>query len=161
MGSGKSAVSKALAKLLRLKVLDCDDQIVKKTGVEIAYIFEKEGEQGFRQRETDLLLELRGAQNVVIATGGGVVLKAENRFCLREIGFVVYLRTSVDEQVRRTASSKKRPLLVGVDPRKKLAELMAIRAPLYEQIADFIIDTDHSKVSLVAQAVQKAYLAQL
>ena len=157
MGSGKSAVAKALAALLGFKSLDSDDLIIKKTGVDIAYIFEKEGEERFRERESEVVAELAAERNKVIATGGGVVLRAENRMRLQELGFVVYLRTSVEEQVRRTGRNQNRPLLNGVDAYERLSALMVIRAPLYEEIADCIIDTDQNRVKSVAMDIQKAY----
>jgi len=157
MGSGKSAVAKALGGVLGWSTVDTDELIVKKTGVDIAYIFEKEGEERFRERESEVVAELAAERNKVIATGGGVVLRAENRMRLQELGFVVYLRTSVEEQVRRTGRNQNRPLLNGVDAYERLSALMVIRAPLYEEIADCIIDTDQNRVKSVAMDIQKAY----
>jgi shikimate kinase len=158
MGSGKSAVAKALAALLGFKSLDSDDLIIKKTGVDIAYIFEKEGEVKFRDREAEVIRDLLSERKKVIATGGGVVLREENRRHIRQLGFVVYLRTSVDEQVKRTSTNQNRPLLKDVDPHQKLSSLMTVRAPLYEELADFIVDTDHSRVKSVAILIQKAFV---
>ena len=160
MGSGKTAVGKAAARLLRLQFIDSDAEIERRTGVDITYIFEREGEAGFRQRERDIIDELSRRQRAVLSTGGGAVLAEANRQALHERGFVVYLHTSVDEQAERTAHTQHRPLLAtAADPRSRLAELMAIREPLYRGVAHAVVNTDRRKVQAVAEEVVAAYRA--
>lgn len=154
-GSGKTAVGRQLARDLGLQFLDSDDEIEKRTGVEIAYIFEKEGEAGFRERETDVIRELSDYEGFVVATGGGVILAPENRELLAETGIVAYLKTSVAEQLKRTSRSRKRPLLNQTDPRQVLESMATVRRPLYEAIADIELDTSHQRVRAVAQNLRK------
>ena len=153
MGSGKSAVGKQLARLLRLPFYDSDTEIERRTGVDIPFIFEKEGETGFRQRERETLEILTAKEPIVLATGGGAVLLPENRRVLAERGRVVYLQTSVAQQADRVRQGRTRPLLSNVDPTAKLEELMQLRAPLYAEIADVTVITDNRKVSHVAEDV--------
>jgi len=153
MGSGKSAVGRQLARRLRLTFIDADAEIEGRTGVDIAYIFEREGEEGFRAREKDVLDELSRRSGVVIATGGGAILDAETRAWLRERGRVVYLRASIEQQLARTRHGTHRPLLNNADPRGTLQRLMAVRAPLYEEIAEIVADTDGRKVNTVVEDV--------
>jgi shikimate kinase len=153
MGSGKSAVGRQLARRLRLDFVDADAEIESRTGVDIAYIFEREGEQGFRAREKDVLDELSRRAGVVVATGGGAVLDVETRARLRERGRVVYLRASIDQQLARTRHGTHRPLLMNPDPRGTLERLMAVRAPLYEEIAEIVANTDGRKVTTVVEDV--------
>ena len=149
MGSGKSAVGRQLARRLGLDFVDSDEEIAARTGVDIPYIFEREGEPGFRQREAEVIDALTRRSNVLVATGGGAVLRAENRAHLRERGCVVYLRTSVDQQLARTRRSDSRPLLNNPDPRGTLARLYAERSPLYAEVAHVTVDTDGRKVRTV------------
>jgi shikimate kinase len=142
MGAGKTTVGKRLAKLKGLRFVDSDQEIERRTGVDVAFIFEKEGEPGFRRREREVIAELTQEQGVVLATGGGAVNDSDNRRDLAARGFVVYLRTSVDQQLDRTRYSKHRPLLQTGDPRQRLEELMAEREPLYREIADLVVNTD-------------------
>jgi shikimate kinase len=153
MGSGKSAVGRQLAQRLGLEFVDCDEEIEARTGVDIAYIFEKEGEPGFRQREAEVLDELTSRPGILVATGGGAVLDPRSRARLRERGRVVYLRTSVDQQLARTRRSDDRPLLNNPDPRGTLVRLYEQRAPLYDEIADVVVDTDGRKVRTVVDAI--------
>jgi len=153
MGSGKSAVGRQLARRLRLTFIDADAEIEGRTGVDIAYIFEREGEEGFRAREKDVLDELSRRSGVVIATGGGAILDAETRAWLRERGRVVYLRASIEQQLARTRHGTHRPLLNNADPRGTLERLMAVRAPLYEEIAEIVANTDGRKVNTVVEDV--------
>ncbi len=158
MGSGKSAVGRALARELHRDFFDSDDVIEERTGVDIAFIFEKEGEEGFRARESRILEELTGKTGIVLATGGGAVIRDENRRCIGARGFVVYLETSVEQQLKRTNRGHDRPLLSQVDDRReRLESLMEDRAPKYREIADLIVGTDGRKV----QAVARDILAQL
>jgi shikimate kinase len=155
MGSGKSAVGRALARLLGLKFYDSDAEIEAKTGVDIAFIFDKEGEAGFRLRERESIDRLTGLDGVVLATGGGAVIHSDNRRVLAERGAVVYLETSVPQQLERTRHGRHRPLLNDTDPAQKLAELMRHRALLYAEIADLTVSTDGRRVQLVAEEIHR------
>jgi shikimate kinase len=141
MGSGKSTIGRLLAKNRKLTLYDSDREIEQRTGVDIPMIFEYEGEAGFRRREADVIAELTALRDIVLATGGGSVLLAENRTALKENGFVVYLRCTVDRQMERTHKDNHRPLLRTENPRARLEELMKTREPLYREIADLIVDT--------------------
>ena len=154
MGSGKTAVGRQLARLFRLTFYDSDADIETKTGVDIAFIFEKEGEHGFRVRERESIDRLTQMDAIVLATGGGAVIEAENRRVLRERGVVVYLQTSVDQQLERTRHARHRPLLNDTDPEQTLAALMERRAQLYAEIADITVSTDGRRVQLVAEEIQ-------
>lgn len=154
MGSGKTAVGRHLARLYRYTFHDSDADIEAKTGVDIAFIFEKEGEAGFRLRERDAIDRLTRLDSVVLATGGGAVIDPANRQALSGRGVVIYLVTSVDQQIERTRHARHRPLLHGTDPEQKLQELMARRAQLYAEIADITIPTDGRRVQLVAEQIQ-------
>jgi shikimate kinase len=156
MGSGKSAVGRHLARLLRFSFYDSDADIEAKTGVDIAFIFDKEGEAGFRLREKESIERLTRLEGVILATGGGAVLDADNRRVLAERGTVVYLETSVAQQLERTRHGRHRPLLNEADPQEKLKELMLRRAALYAQIADLTISTDGRRVQLVAEEIYQA-----
>lgn len=151
MGAGKSTIGKYLAQHLKLRFVDSDSEIEARTGADIPWIFDVEGEEGFRDREQQVIEEMTGWDNIVLATGGGVVKRPENRRALAARGFVVYLFATVDEQVRRTRRDRRRPLLQGGDPQDILAALMAERDPLYREIADHIIETDDCSPRTVAQ----------
>jgi shikimate kinase len=153
MGSGKSAVGRQLAARLGLEFYDSDEEIERRTGVDIPYIFEREGEPGFRQREAEVLDLLTQRDNLLVATGGGAILDPHTRERLRGRGRVVYLRTSVDQQLVRTRRSNERPLLNNPDPRGTLERLFAQRAPLYEEVAEVTVDTDGRKVKTVVDQV--------
>ena len=155
MGSGKSAVGKYLSRLVRAPFIDSDTEIERRTGVDIPYIFEKEGEAGFRQRERETLDILTADGPMVLATGGGAVLLPENRAMLSERGCVVYLKTSVAQQVYRVKHARNRPLLNNVDPGEKLEQLMRIRAPIYEALADVTVSTDGRRVRTVAEEIMR------
>lgn len=157
MGSGKTAVGKQLARLLGLPFVDSDHEIERTTGADIPLIFEREGEAGFRKRERDMIAELTGRTGIVLATGGGAVLNEHSRELLAGNGWVVYLETSPAQQADRASRNRQRPLLHGHNPQKRLAELMTIREPLYRAVADYIISTDHQRVSLVAENIAAAY----
>ena len=159
MGSGKTAVGKHLARLMRAPFRDSDAEIEARTGVDISYIFSREGEDGFRQREREVIEDVTRASPIVLATGGGAILLPENRTALRERGFVAYLKTSLEQQAERVRQGRNRPLLHDVDPLAKLTELMEIRAPLYESLANFTIATDGRKVHAVAEAIFAAFKA--
>ena len=155
MGSGKSAVGRQLATRLGLAFLDSDAEIEARTGVDIPYIFEKEGEAGFREREREVLDALTGRSRVLLSTGGGAVLDPASRERLRSRGCVVYLRTSVKQQFARTRRSGHRPLLSNDDPLGTLERLMLVRAPLYEEAADLVVDTDGRKVGSVVEEIMR------
>jgi shikimate kinase len=155
MGSGKTAVGRHLARLFRYTFHDSDADIEAKTGVDIAFIFEKEGEAGFRIRERESIDRLTRLESIVLATGGGAVIDAANRAALAERGIVVYLVTSVHQQIERTRHGRHRPLLHDTDPEQRLKELMGRRAELYVQIADLTITTDGRRVQLVAEEIHQ------
>ena len=159
MGSGKTAVGRRLAALLDKQFLDTDAEIEKRTGVDVRYIFEKEGEARFREREREVIAELTGLDGVVVATGGGVVLDPANRERLATTGTVVYLETSVDALVQRTRSNKTRPLLMNTDPRSALERLMTARQPLYEAVADLKVETTGRTVRAVAADIRQRLTA--
>jgi shikimate kinase len=153
MGAGKSAVGRQLAKMLHMSFVDSDDEIESRTGVDIPFIFEKEGEDGFRKREAKVIDELSSRAGIVLATGGGAVVNPDNRNFLGARGFVVYLHTSVDQQVSRTQKGRERPMLASGDSREILEELMVVRDPMYREIADLTVDTDGRKVRAVANEI--------
>ena len=153
MGSGKSAVGRQLAKLLHLEFHDSDVEVERRTGVDIPYIFEREGEAGFREREREVIDLLTLLPNVVIATGGGAVILPENREHLSNRGRVVYLQTGIEQQLERTRHGRQRPLLYTDDPEQRLRDLMAFRAPLYESIANVTVATDGRHVRAVAEEI--------
>lgn len=152
MGAGKSALGRVLAQRLGRRFLDSDRVLEERTGVDIARIFDVEGEAGFRAREEIVLQDLTRHGGIVLATGGGAVLRECNRACLRERGLTVYLRTSVDTQLIRTRHSN-RPLLQTEDPRARLQALMLERAPLYETLADITVDTDHGTIAAIVDEI--------
>lgn len=160
MGSGKTAVGRRLASLLDMRFFDSDAEIEKRTGVDIRYIFEKEGEARFRERERDVIAELTALEGIVLATGGGAVLDASTRQRLGTTGTVVYLQASVDTQLTRTQPARNRPLLMTDDPRAVLERLMSIRVPLYEEIATLTIDTTGRHVRAVAEDVRERLAAR-
>lgn len=136
MGSGKTTIGQRVAQLLGLEFLDCDHELEARTGVSITLIFDIEGEAGFRDRETRMLEELTARRGVLLATGGGVVLRKRNRELLRRSGLVVYLSTSVSRQLRRLSRDRTRPLIQTSDRRERLNRLAEERNPLYEELAD-------------------------
>ena len=141
MGAGKTTVGRRVAAHQHLTFFDLDDEIEKRSGATIALIFELEGEAGFRKRETELLDEFTARAGIVLSTGGGSILAAQNRIWLRDRGYVVYLETTVEQQLRRLAHDRKRPLLAAPDRRQRLLQLAAEREPLYRDIADLIVPT--------------------
>lgn len=143
MGAGKSCIGRRLAEHFGLPFIDADRVIEQRTGASVATIFECEGEPGFRARERATLSELLNARGVLLATGGGAVLDADNRRLLRELGFVVHLHVSVAQQLERLARDHTRPLLAREDREQVLHDMAALRAPLYAEVADLRFDTDH------------------
>ncbi|MCK5530628.1 shikimate kinase AroK [Halopseudomonas aestusnigri] len=153
MGAGKSTIGRLLAKELKYPFKDSDREIEERTGADIPWIFDVEGEEGFRQREEAMIAELVHEDGIVLATGGGVVMRPANRAALKAGGLVVYLRTSVEQQLQRTAKDRQRPLLQTADPEAVLRDLMARRDPLYREIADLIIETDQRGPKVVVNAI--------
>jgi shikimate kinase len=155
MGAGKTTIGKHLAQHLKLRFVDSDAEIEARTGADIPWIFDVEGEEGFRDREQQVVGEMTEWDNIVLATGGGVIVRPENRSALAGRGFVVYLYATVEEQVRRTSRDRRRPLLRDGDPQEILKELMSVRDPLYREISDHIIETDNCSPRTVAQRLVK------
>lgn len=151
MGAGKTTIGKFLADELNFEFKDVDREIELRAGVDIPWIFDQEGEPGFRVREAAVLDELSRLDSVLISTGGGAVMREDNRQVMHDCGAVVYLHTSIAEQARRTGRDRKRPLLQGKDPVKVLSELMLLREPLYREVAHIVVSTDGRGPKLVAQ----------
>jgi len=156
MGSGKSAVGRILARMVDAPFKDSDAEIERRTGVDISYIFEKEGEVRFRQREKEAIEALTLLEPLVLATGGGAILLPENREMIATRGSVVYLITSVEQQAHRVSHARHRPLLANVDPEATLRQLMLEREPLYASVADFKVTTDGRKIQAVAEEIIRA-----
>jgi shikimate kinase len=153
MGAGKTTIGRLLAKALAVPFYDSDKAIEENTGVDIPTIFEFEGEEGFRDREQKMILQLTKIDGIVLATGGGAILREENRKLLKENGFVVYLKCSVDRILERTRRDTQRPLLQTENPRGKIESLFAQREPLYLTCADFQIDTGVMPSKIVANHI--------
>jgi len=151
MGVGKTTVGRQLARALRLPFEDSDREIEARTGVSIPVIFDREGEVGFRLREKAVIDELTARKGLVLATGGGVVLDAENRAYLKARGCVIYLRAPVEVLVIRTAHEYNRPLLKGIDPHVRLRQLLEVREPLYREVADVVLDTSNRSIRIVTR----------
>jgi shikimate kinase len=149
MGAGKTTVGRALARKTGKTFYDSDHEIEARTGVRVATIFEIEGELRFRDRESSVIADLAKMNNIVLATGGGAVLRPENRAELSRHGVVIYLRASVDDLLARTMHDKNRPLLQTADPRAKLQSLLEQRDPLYREVADIVVDTSQQNVNLL------------
>ncbi|MBQ1782291.1 MAG: shikimate kinase AroK [Gammaproteobacteria bacterium] len=156
MGAGKSTIGRHLADELHMEFFDSDQEIERRTGADIAWVFDIEGEEGFRRREESVINELTELQGIVLATGGGSIKSRDNRNRLSARGIVVYLKTSIDKQFARTQRDKKRPLLQNDDPRSTLESLAEERNPLYEEIADLVIQTDDQSARVVANQIIKA-----
>jgi len=155
MGAGKTSVGKLLARRLDKAFYDCDQEIERSTGVKIPVIFEIEGEAGFRARESRMLAELASRRDIVLATGGGAVLSADNRKLLAGNGVVVYLRAVVADLWQRTRHDRNRPLLKTAEPRAKLEQLFAERDPLYRSVADIIVDTGSQSLGSLAHRLEQ------
>lgn len=157
MGAGKSTIGRQIARSLHLDFFDSDAEIEKRTGADISWVFELEGEAGFRAREEKVIEDLTEHMGIVLATGGGSIVSKENRNRLSARGIVVYLKTTIDKQVARTERDKRRPLLAEAEnPREVLEELAELRDPLYEEIADVVMETDDQSAKVVAtQIIEK------
>ncbi len=153
MGVGKTTIGRVLADQLNLRFLDSDREIEESTGADIPWIFDVEGESGFRQRESKMLAELTRQRGIVLATGGGSVLDPANRKHLMSGGFVVYLRASLSQQLERTSRDRNRPLLQTSNPAARIAELMKVREPLYRETADIVVDTNRRSPRMVSQEI--------
>ena len=155
MGAGKSTVGRQLAKALGRDFYDSDKEIEKRTGVSISWIFEMEGEEGFRIREQKVIDDLTKLKDIVLATGGGAVLTDENRLALRSRGNVVYLSASAEQLFRRTAKDKTRPLLQTEDPKQQITKLLEQRDPLYKNVADIELRTGDQSIQHAVSEVIK------
>jgi shikimate kinase len=153
MGAGKSTIGRHIAQQLHLEFFDSDNEIEERTGAEISWVFDVEGEEGFRVREADVIDDLTQKQGIVLATGGGSILSKEVRNRLSARGLVVYLETTIDKQLARTQRDKRRPLLQTDKPRQVLEALAETRNPLYEEIADITVRTDEQSAKLVAKEI--------
>lgn len=156
MGSGKTTLGRRAAEQLGLTFIDCDEEIERRTGASVNLIFDIEGEAGFRARETALLRELSERDGILVATGGGVIQSEENRRILRDRGFVVWLPTTVKQQLRRLEKDRKRPLLQAPDRRERLEALARERNPLYANVADLTYRSRHRNVVLAAEGLARA-----
>ncbi len=155
MGAGKSTIGRLLAKELGLPFKDSDKEIEERTGASIPLIFDVEGEAGFRDREQAVIAELCQEQGLVLATGGGAVLRSENRQAMRQGAVVIYLHASVEHQLARTARDRNRPLLQTENPAEVLTRLLALRDPLYREVATLIIETDTRPPRMVVQEIMR------
>lgn len=151
MGAGKTTVGRLLARRLKRLFYDSDHEVERRCGVRIPVIFDIEGEPGFRVREASVLEELTAREGVVVATGGGAVLREDNRRWLRARGTVVYLHARPVDLHQRVRHDKNRPLLAGTDPLRRLEELYAARDPLYREIADIVIETAKQSAPALAR----------
>ncbi|NOQ77556.1 MAG: shikimate kinase AroK [Methylococcaceae bacterium] len=155
MGAGKSTVGRQLAKALGRDFYDSDKEIEKRTGVSISWIFEMEGEEGFRIREQKVIEELTQLKDIVLATGGGAILSDDTRRALRSRGHVIYLSASAEQLFRRTVKDKTRPLLQTEDPKQQIIDLLAIRDPLYQSVADVELRTGDQSIQHAVSEVIK------
>ncbi len=154
MGAGKSTIGRYLAQMLNMEFFDSDQEIERRTGADISWVFDVEGEEGFRVREEKVINDLTEKQGIVLATGGGSIQSRETRNRLSARGVVVYLETTIEKQLARTQRDKKRPLLQGdVEPREVLVDLASVRNPQYEEIADITIRTDDQGAKVVATQI--------
>ena len=157
MGAGKSTIGRLLANALQLPFSDSDHVVEEKSGADIPWIFDVEGEEGFRDRETAVLETLLTEKNIVLATGGGIVLREKNRHLLKQADAVIYLKADTERLVQRTIKDKKRPLLQVDDPRKKILELLAQRDPLYRDVATHTVITDSRSPKAIAQQIAASF----
>ena len=155
MGVGKTTIGRLIAEQLDLEFFDSDREIEASTGADIPWIFDVEGEEGFRLREQRMIDALSKKKHIVLATGGGAVLSRKNRNKLARRGVVVYLKASIKQQVERTSRDKNRPLLQTDNPEKKIRELMKQREPLYSEVADIVVVTSRQNPRTIAQAIVK------
>lgn len=155
MGAGKSTIGRQLARELGKQFRDSDSEIEKRTGVSIDVIFDIEGEQGFRRRETRMLQELVEERGIVLATGGGAILASDNRQLLRDNGLIIYLKASAEHLAGRVKLDRRRPLLQTGDKLAKIRELMTQREPVYQQLADMVVETNNRSIPRVVREISK------
>lgn len=155
MGAGKTTIGRLLARHFERSFVDCDHEIEARCGVRIPVIFEHEGEEGFRARESQMLAELVMRDNIVLATGGGAVLAPANRLLLRDHGFVVYLRAQPHDLFHRTQQDRNRPLLRTDDPEQRLRDLYAFRDPLYQETAHMMVETGRQSPAMLAGKLEQ------
>lgn len=160
MGAGKTTIGRLLAKQMGKNFYDSDVEIERKTGVKIPLIFELEGEEGFRKRETAVIEELSQLNDVVVATGGGAVLLPENRAFLKNNGKIIYLRAKVNDLYQRTRNDKSRPLLQGGNIKQKLEKLYVARDPIYSSLADYIVDTGAQSAAEITNHIEQLLMRQ-
>lgn len=153
MGAGKTTIGRQLAKKLSLQFYDSDHEIEKRTGVKISLIFEIEGEEGFRRRETQVIRELSQMNNIVLSTGGGAVTQAENREVLNSNGYIIYLKSSPEMLFKRTADDKRRPLLQGDNRLEQIKKILSEREPVYIEMADEIINSEKMSIKQIIQKI--------
>jgi len=157
MGSGKTTIGRRLSERLNLDFFDSDHEIINTTGVSIDHIFDVEGEKGFRNRESEVIKKLCNIPNIVIATGGGAVILEENRKLMKKASSIIYLSSSVDQILKRTAKSKTRPLLEKSNNlRKTITDIVEVRGPLYREVSSLIIDTNGKKLNEVIDEIIEA-----
>lgn len=155
MGSGKTSLGRRVAPRLGLEFIDLDEELERRCGVEVAVIFEIEGEAGFRARESELLAEIARRRGCLIATGGGSVLDEKNRRCIRENGTVVWLRASVEQQIGRLERDRRRPLLATPDREQRLERLAEQRNPVYESLSDVVFESKNLPLPRMADALEQ------
>ncbi|MEX2499171.1 MAG: shikimate kinase [Wenzhouxiangellaceae bacterium] len=155
MGSGKTTLGRRIAPRLGYEFIDVDEELEKRCGVEVAVIFEIEGEQGFRERESGLLAEIAANRGQLIATGGGSILNEHNREIIRANGKVVWLKTSVDQQIRRLERDKRRPLLAAPDRRQRLTKMAELRNPIYASLADLVFESRNRPLAHMADMLER------
>lgn len=153
MGAGKTTIGRLLSQELKLEFVDSDKEIERRAGADIPWIFDVEGEAGFRRREAAMIAELTERDNIVLATGGGAVLDPANQNCLQGRGTVIYLHATLSQQVERTAKDRNRPLLQAENPSTVLANLMEVRDPIYRRCCDHLVETDGRRPKAVAREI--------
>ncbi len=160
MGAGKTTIGRQIARVFGFDFFDSDREIEERTGASIPLIFELEGEEGFRKREQDVIADLAGKSRIVLATGGGAVLKEQNRKVLESSGTIVYLCASLDDLMERTSKDKNRPLLQTENPRAKLQSILTERDPIYRQLADIILETNKMTVHMAVKKLEELICAE-
>ena len=161
MGAGKSTIGRQLAEALSFHFEDSDHEIQRRTGVDIPTIFEYEGEEGFRNREQQVIADLTDQEGIVLATGGGAVLREANRQRLTARGVVIYLHCSPEQQFARTNRDRNRPLIQTADPLQSLRDIMEIREPLYRQVADLVVSTEKRGTAAVVKEIRRRLETEL
>ena len=161
MGAGKSTIGRQLADALSFQFEDSDHEIQRRTGVDIPTIFEYEGEEGFRNREQQVIADLTDQEGIVLATGGGAVLREANRQRLTARGVVIYLHCSPEQQFARTNRDRNRPLIQTADPLQSLRDIMEIREPLYRQVADLVVSTEKRGTVAVVKEIRRRLETEL